>query len=219
MTEAEWIRDLFERAGLAPRSPQPPFVRTMPPLHPATDDADYDERRLAGYEAALGPADVSLRASMGMPAIDVHRFPPGEARPHWTWITSGMSDFLQDAAEGPRRTELAVFSQRPDEAIAGLLADLAVFPFRVGTQLGAFHSLALPEGMLPEGYAGVLFLPALHLQALNDLTFGAAQPLELLHVLPVTATELAAIRDIEGEGLRFAKALGQGSDRWLFERP
>ena len=219
MNESDWTRELFQKSDLVPNKTQPPFVRTMPPQHPETDEGgDYDQRRLACYEAALGPADVSLRATSGMPAIDVHRFPPTEARPYWVWITSGMSDFPQDTEQGPIRTELVTFSLRPEEQTARLLADLALFPFRSGTHLGVFHTLALPDGMLPPGFNGVPFLPPLHLQSIDGLSFAAAEPASLLHVLPVTGEELTRLRAQDDAAIRFGKALGPGTDTWLFDR-
>jgi hypothetical protein len=216
MNEQQWRAELLRLSGLPVDTAQVPYVGTAPPLHPDAA-TDYDQRRLAACEAALGPADMTYRVPVGAPTIDVYRFPPNAERRCWVWITSGMSDFPQCGPEGEAlRTELALTASAALEAAPELLRTVGEFPFRAATHVDVFHTLRLPAEQRPPGFFGVLFMPPVHLQALDSIDIGAPQPVNLLQLLPITLMENATAR-MQG-GLAVLRGLPQVFESFLFDR-
>jgi Suppressor of fused protein (SUFU) len=81
--------------------------------------------------------------------IDVYQFAPTAARPCWTLITGGMSDFRQPALEDPPpgiapRAELLMYAKQVQGWMPTLLKGLAEMPFERATCLHWAHTV--PNG-------------------------------------------------------------------------
>jgi hypothetical protein len=98
---------------------------------------DFRLAREAHYEQFLGPVSFvaqSISVKLLPLHIDVYQFAPTTARPCWTLITGGMSDFRQPALDDPPpgiapRVELLMYVKQVQRWMPSLLKGLAEMPF------------------------------------------------------------------------------------------
>jgi Suppressor of fused protein (SUFU) len=135
------------------------------------------------------------------PRIDVHVYGPGHAaREFYTLVTSGMSDRAMkpppEVGREGRRAELALYVDQPGKTFVELLRFVARLPFAHEAWLGHGHSI--PNGEPPRPLfrgselTGLLVLrsnvaPEASMQEVVAID---GDPVSMLMVLPVTATEL-----------------------------
>lgn len=141
--------------------------------------------------------------------IDVHVTPPSPGRPHYTLVTSGMSDLpmkVPPAIDTPY-AEL-MMALPPDWPLTAeafwddaaywpvhLLKAIARLPHAYGTWIGPEHSI--PNGNPPEPYApsvpftGVLVAPMLRCEpAARTIVTSEGRRISLLALIPVHQAEM-----------------------------
>lgn len=160
---------------------------------------DFRAAREAHYERFLGPVS-SVAHSMSVKLlplhIDVYQFAPTAARPCWTLITGGMSDFRQPALEDPPsgippRAELLMYVKRVQGWMPSLLKGLAEMPFERATCLHWAHTV--PNGKpITEGASeltGFFFCPPIcETEQFEDFNLDG-DLVAFLMVVPVTDAE------------------------------
>jgi hypothetical protein len=160
---------------------------------------DFRVAREAHYEQFLGPVSCvahSMSVKLLPLHIDVYQFAPTAARPCWTLITGGMSDFRQPAFEAPPpgiapRVELLMYVKQVQGWMPSLLKGLAEMPFERATCLHWAHTV--PKGLpMTEGaneLTGFFFCPPIcETQKFEDFSLDGDR-VAFLMVVPITDAE------------------------------
>jgi hypothetical protein len=160
---------------------------------------DFRVAREAHYERFLGSVSrVSHSQSVKLLPlhIDVYQFAPSAARPYWTLITGGMSDFRQPALEDQPpgiapRAELLMYVKHVQSWMPSLLKGLAEMPFERATWLHWAHTV--PSGQpITEGASALtgFFLcpPICETEKFEDFSLDGDR-VAFLMVVPITDAE------------------------------
>ena len=213
MTETE-LREWICRAAARPSSgPQPPFVEAVLEVHP-DDPVDYEAVRAAQYVALLGEPDRVYRPALGAPHVGIHQFPPRGERDHWTYITSGMSDFPQVDEDGAElRTELVSWTREENALAVNLLHSLSLLPFKEGTAMRTPAALAFDEPHF-SSFAHVLVLESGVAPWPAELELGG-EPVRLLFVVALSAAEYELATG--GATLEWLQGFLADTDPWMLD--
>ncbi len=173
---------------------------------------NFAEPREKVYGSLFGPCEtVSHEPLSSDLQIDVSIHPPTRERDFYTLVSSGMSDLRMnvpdEALGGAARAEVVLYVDEPAEEYIRLVRTVASLPHQRGTWLGRGHAIANGEPPQPL-FAGseldtVLLLPSIVYpddMLPERLTVGG-EPVELLWIVPITAPELALVRESGVEAL------------------
>ena len=187
MTETELREWICRAAAQRSSGPQPPFAEAVLEAHP-DDPVDYEAVRSRQYVDLLGEPDRVYRPALGAPHVGIHQFPPAGERDHWTYITSGMSDFPQVDEEGSeQRTELIAWTRSENALAVNLLHALSLLPFKEGTVMRTPVGIAFDEPCFTD-FEHVLVLQS-GLAPLSAELELAGEPVSLLSVVALSAGE------------------------------
>jgi hypothetical protein len=128
--------------------------------------------------------------------IDVYQFAPTAARPCWTLITGGMSDFRQPALENPPpgiapRVELLMYVKQVQGWMRSLLKGLAEMPFERATRLHWAHTVPSSQPITDGAseLTGFFFCPPIcETQEFEDFSLDGDR-VAFLMVVPITDAE------------------------------
>lgn len=166
---------------------------------PMFEREDLRLAREAHYERFLGPVS-SVAHSMSVKLlplhIDVYQFAPTAARPCWTLITSGMSDFRQPALEHPPpgippRAELLMYVKHVQAWMPSLLNGLAEMPFERATCLHWAHTVPNGQPITERAnkLTGYFFCPPIcETEKFEDFSLDSDR-VAFLMVVPITDAE------------------------------
>jgi hypothetical protein len=160
---------------------------------------DFRVTRESHYERFLGPVGRvahSMSVKLLPLHIDVYQFAPTTARPCWTLITGGMSDFRQPALEAPPpgiapRAELLMYVKQVQDWMPAMLKGLAEMPFERATCLHWAHTVPngqpITEGA--NGLTGFFFCPPIcETEKFEDFGLDGDR-VAFLMVVPITDAE------------------------------
>ena len=161
---------------------------------------DFRIARETHYERFLGPVS-SVAHSMSVDLlplhIDVYQFAPGGARPCWTLVTGGMSDFrqptLEEAPPGiAPRAELLMYVREPQGWMPSLLKGLAEMPFQRATCLHWGHTVPNGEPIIDDSeFTSFIFVPpSCETEEFEDFSVDGDH-VAFLMVVPITEAERA----------------------------
>lgn len=188
MTEDELREHASKMAELPMSGVQPPFADVAIPLHPDSP-IDYGEVRSQMFEAVLGPSDMLFHSPVGVPHIDVERYPPKDYREFWCYVTNGMSDFPQILPDGSTfRSEISCCARSESAIWPELLRVLGTFPFRASTFLHLYHTIPFPKGVGDQRFTYVMTIPPFLLSDLAKCCF-LGEPLLVMSLIRITEAE------------------------------
>jgi hypothetical protein len=133
-----------------------------------THPEGYMEARERHYERFFGPLNQYVMHSTDLKPvhIDLYQFAPSAERPHWTLITSGMSNERQvepkDCEEHMSpRAEILMYVREPQSWMFSVLKGLAEMPFDDNTCLHWWHTVpnGMPMTAKPSLLTSYFFLP------------------------------------------------------------
>lgn len=169
MTEDQLRQRVLKLARESPEDGGTPWVEVVVEQHPD----GYSEGRSAVYDRVLGDVDKVFRPALGVPWVEVRRYPPVDRRPFWCYLSDGMSDFPQVAGDGSGvRTELLVCARRESSLAVNLVHTLAAEPFRTRSACRE-SSAELPAGLCYRGFAHVLLMAPPLVPDLAGFSLGA----------------------------------------------
>ena len=180
-------------------TPKRPFLSQSPGVDLSVNPA-WREARERAYDATFGKCDKVLHEMIPViPHVDVFRYPPSDARPSFTLVTSGMSDRPMPAEPAiPRkllRAELIFYCSEMRDGYAEMLRKFAHFPHDVNTWIGNGHTVPINELALSilgnSRFSTLLFLLTIVRsdRAMAEAIVIDGAPLNLLWVVPITAAE------------------------------
>jgi hypothetical protein len=214
MTEDELREHVCRLAEVPLSGRQPPFAEVAIPLHPDTP-VDYEDVRQSAFEAVLGAADFIFHPSLGVPHIDVLRYPPTASREFWCYATNGMSDFPQDLPDGTKfRSELVCCSRSQADDWPELLRVLGTFPFRSATFLHTYHTVPFPNGVGDPRFTYIMTVPPFLTPDLAKVQF-LGEPLLVMAVMRITGGERD--RAVVESSRRVVDSLPDLLDTWLID--
>jgi len=159
VNEGELRQRLMELAGgrgSEEASLHPPFVEAVFDVHPE----GYEEARATAVAAILGDPDRIFRPALGVPHIDIYRYPPTADRSFWCYLTNGMSDLPQIDADGSgRRTEILACTRQESLLAVDLVHRQAVRPFQLRRAVRT-EAFALDAEMAVAGFSHLLVGPS-----------------------------------------------------------
>lgn len=145
--------------------------------------------------------------------LDVHVVRPNAARPHYTLLTSGMSDLDMQTPEGLKDLSLAevCLCLPPDWPLTptesrwqepeyfwpmGMLKDAARYPHMRQTWLGWGHTVRGTDDSAPiapgVGFTGILLVPPLTFPAgARSVETGDGRTIRYLGIIPLLPSEIA----------------------------
>jgi len=222
MNERELRERLLALAGGredADPSPQPPFVEAVLEVHPE----GYEEARAAAAAAVLGEPDRVFRPALGVPHIDIYSYAPTADRRFWCYLTNGMSDLPQVAADGAeRRTEILAYTREASLLAVDLVHRLAVRPFQLRRVAGP-EAFALDPEVAIAGFAHLLVAPSPLVPDLMQLETVAIEVADevvrlRIEVLTVTALSSEDFELVQEEGVESVCAqVGADPLFWLLD--
>ncbi len=214
MTEDE-LREHASRMAERPLSgAQPPFADVAIPLHPDSP-VDYGDVRSRLFEAILGAADMLFHTPLGVPHIDVERYPPDDKREFWCYATNGMSDFPQLLPDRTTfRSEIVCCARSEAPAWPELLRVLGTFPFRCSTFLHLYHTVPFPEGVADSRFPYVMTIPPFLASDLARARF-LGEPLLVMSVIRITEEECN--RAVARSSRTLVNELPDELDTWLID--
>jgi len=200
MNEQELEARLLELAGgrdNAGSSPQPPFVEAVLEVHPE----GYEEARAAAAAAILGEPQRIFRPALGVPHIDIYVYRPTADRRFWCYLTNGMSDLPQVAADGSsRRAEILACTRDESLLAVDLVHRQAVRPFQLRRAVEA-EAIALESSVAVAGFRHLLIAPSPLVPALMRLEVAVSE-------VDVLQIEVQAITALSEEDFELVRAEG-----------
>ncbi|MHC4743266.1 MAG: suppressor of fused domain protein [Planctomycetota bacterium] len=157
------------------------------------------EVREAHYIKYFGPLEEKVMHSTDVKEvhIDIYQFPPNDERPHWTLITSGMSDlpqYVPEDAEGiAPRAEILLYAKEPQNWMFDVLKGLAEMPFERKTYLHWHHTVPNGQAMTadPSELTSFFFLPPYFEDPRFDTLQIDGEEVDILWMIPITEEERA----------------------------
>ena len=156
------------------------------------------EAREEHYQQFFGPLteDVVHSTDIKPVHIDSYQFAPTADRPHWTLITSGMSDYRQiepeECKEGTStRAEILMYAAEPESWMFNTLKGLAEMPFDENRLLHWWHTVpnGMPMTAKPSLLTSFFFLPPyFEPEGFTELYLDGDR-VDFLWLIPITEAE------------------------------
>ncbi|MGB6220406.1 suppressor of fused domain protein [Haloferula sp.] len=222
MTEAELLSHIEDGTGVPAKRGHPTYYDAGGPIHP-TVPVDYDEERLTAVGSVLGEPDFTYHPALGLPHIDLHRYPATVDRPFTCYVTSGMSDFPTILRDGSSiRVELVACTARGDYdhdinspgSISMVMRYASLYPFLQQTGINYYHVIELPQEYHPYWGKRVLLIPPF---LLNDLAFLPlkGQKVHLLGMIRISDNDFSVLTARGPEAL--FESWRETLETWLFD--